>query len=221
MANHYGYVRVSTDRQAEEGESLGQQERQLAGYAMQHGRTLARVFREEGMSGSVPLGARPAGAQLLAALRPGDAVVASRLDRMFRSALDALTVVRDLQARSVSLHLLDLGGDVSGNGLSKLFLTVAAAFAEAERDGIRERIAGVKEDQRRRGRYLGGKVPYGHRVTEEGVLEPVAEQQAAIRRALALRAEGRPLRAIRAALAAEGASLSLDALHRIVREAPA
>src|SRR4051812_5019085 len=36
-----------------------------------------------------------------------------------------------------------LGGDIAGNGLSKLFLTIAAAFAEAERDRIRERITTV------------------------------------------------------------------------------
>jgi hypothetical protein len=34
--------------------------------------------------------------------------------------------------RGVKLHLLDLGGDIAGNSLSKLFLTIAAAFAEAE-----------------------------------------------------------------------------------------
>jgi putative DNA-invertase from lambdoid prophage Rac len=79
---HSGHVRVSTDRQAEEGESLGQQERQLVGYAMRHGWALDRVFREEGVSGSVPLGQRPAGARLLAALRPGDAAAAPRLDRL-------------------------------------------------------------------------------------------------------------------------------------------
>jgi DNA invertase Pin-like site-specific DNA recombinase len=48
--------------------------------------------------------------------------------------------------------MLDLGGDISGNGLSKLFLTIAAAFAEAERDRIRERIGQVKADQKARGR---------------------------------------------------------------------
>jgi hypothetical protein len=35
----------------------------------------------------------------------------------------------------VKLHLLDLGGDIAGNGLSKLFLTIAAAFAEASATG--------------------------------------------------------------------------------------
>ena len=71
------------------------------------------------------------------------------------------------------------GGDIAGNGLSKLFLTIAAAFAEAERDRIRERVAQVKQDQRQRGRYLGGRVPYGYRVGEDGALEPVPDQQAA------------------------------------------
>ena len=44
------------------------------------------------------------------------------------------------------------------------------AFAEAERDGIRERIGQVKADQKARGRYLGGKVPFGFRIGESGDL---------------------------------------------------
>jgi DNA invertase Pin-like site-specific DNA recombinase len=40
----------------------------------------------------------------------GDIVIAPKLDRLFRSALDALQVVEDLKKRGVSLHLLDLGG---------------------------------------------------------------------------------------------------------------
>jgi putative DNA-invertase from lambdoid prophage Rac len=47
----YAYVRVSTDRQADEGESLGVQERTIAGYAMMHGMTVDRTFVERGVSG--------------------------------------------------------------------------------------------------------------------------------------------------------------------------
>jgi hypothetical protein len=54
--------------------------------------------------------------------------------------------------RGVKRHLLDLGGDVARNGLSKLFLTIAATFAEAERDRI---------SQKARGRFLGGSVQFG------------------------------------------------------------
>ena len=50
-----------------------------------------------------------------------------------------------------------LGGDVAGNGISKLFFTIISAVAEAERDPIVQRSLDVKSDQRRRGRHLGGK----------------------------------------------------------------
>ena len=36
---------------------------------------------------------------------------------MFRSALDALDVLAKLKAQSVSLHMIDLGGDVTGRTL--------------------------------------------------------------------------------------------------------
>ena len=218
----YGYCRVSTAAQASEGESLDVQRRVLEGWSHMQGLRLDAVFVERGVSGSMPLVQRPEGARLWAGLRRGDTVVAAKLDRLFRSALDALRAVEDLKGRGVSLVLLDLGGDISGNGLSKLFLTIAAAFAEAERDRIRERVAQVKRDQRQRGRYLGGRVPYGFRVGAEGALEPIPEQQAAIRRAGELRATGAPLRAIQTALEAElGARVSLDAIARVVREAAA
>jgi hypothetical protein len=119
----YGYCRVSTARQASEGESLDVQRRQIEGYAHMHGLTLRGVTVEEGVSGSIPVHERPKGGPLFAKLQKGDVVIAPKLDRLFRSALDALQVVEDLRKRGVSLHLLDLGGDISGNGLSKLFLT--------------------------------------------------------------------------------------------------
>ena len=106
----------------------------------------------------------------------------------------------------MNLHLLDLGGDIAGNGISKLFLTIAAAFPEAERDRIRERIGQVKADQKAHGRYLGGKVPFGFRRGDDGELVPHEAEQEAIREMVALRAQGRPLRAIADAVAAKGAS---------------
>ena len=216
----YGYARVSTNRQADEGESLDVQERQIAGYALMQGLTVDRTFVERGVTGSIPLGERQQGAALLAVLKPGDVVVTAKLDRMFRSALDALDVLSKLKARGVSLHMIDLGGDVTGNGVSKLVFTILSAVAEAERDRIRERVSQVKADQKQRGRYLGGKVPFGFVLGADGALKPDDTQQAAIAVARRMRAEGAPLRTIRSALRDAGHRLSLDAVHRIAREAP-
>jgi putative DNA-invertase from lambdoid prophage Rac len=213
----YGYVRVSTMRQASEGESLEVQQRQLEGYALMHAMTIDEVIVEEGVSGSVPVMDRPKGGKLFARLERRDIVIAAKLDRLFRSALDALKVVEDLRQRGVALHLLDLGGDISGNGLSKLFLTIAAAFAEAERDRIRERVSQSKADQRKRGRYLGGIVPFGYRRGESGELVAHEAEQEAIREMAALRAQGRPLRAIAEAVRSKGFRISHEGVKGVLK----
>jgi putative DNA-invertase from lambdoid prophage Rac len=199
----YGYCRVSTVAQADEGESLDVQQRQLAGYAQMNGLVLEKVFVERGVSGSKPLDERPEGSTLIAALKPGDTVITPKLDRMFRSALDALHVLSAMKKGGISLHMIDLGGDVTGNGVSKLVFTILSAVAEAERDRTRERITEVKADQRQRGRFLGGKVPFGWRIGEAGELLPVPEQQQAIRKMVNLRGQGLSFRLIGEQIAAE------------------
>jgi hypothetical protein len=152
-------ARVSTTAQADNGESLRAQQRTLEGYTMMHNLKLDQVFVEHGVSGSKPLQVRREGKRLLAALLPGDLVITSKLDRMFRSARDALDVLDRLKKQNVS-HMIDLGGDVTGNGI-QAGVHDPEGVAEAERDRTRERIAEVKDDQRRRNRYLGGVKPFG------------------------------------------------------------
>jgi DNA invertase Pin-like site-specific DNA recombinase len=214
----YGYARVSTFAQASEGESLDVQQRTIAGYAQMHRFTLDQVFVERGVSGSKPLAERPEGARLLALLAPGDTVITPKLDRMFRSAVDALDVLGRLKQRRVNLHMIDLGGDTTGNGISKLVFTILAAVAEAERDRTRERITEVKADQRKRGRHLGGSVPFGFTVADDGMLVPDPAQQRAIRRAKVLRANGCTLRGIRDALARRGHKVSHVLIARLVAD---
>lgn len=214
----YGYTRVSTAKQADEGLSLEVQRRQIEGYCHMHGLELAELVVEEGVSGSKPITQRPAGGTLFAKLKDGDMVIAAKLDRLFRSAVDALNVVEDLKRRGIKLHLLDLGGDISGNGLSKLFLTIAAAFAEAERDRIIERITQIKADQRNMGRFLGGARPFGFEVVN-GELVPNEAEQQEIGKMQTMRAEGQSLRAIAAAVQAEGFNVSHVAVARILKEA--
>jgi len=188
--NVWGYCRVSCERQAEEGVSLEEQQRRLAGRAFEAGWVFAEIFVEQGVSGGIPLGDRPQGAKLLAAVQPGDIVVATKLDRMFRSALDALTVVKAFRERKISLWLLDLGGDVSGNGISQLMMMMLSAFAEFERYRIGERIRDAKRHQRSERRYMGGNVPYGWRRIGDGQVVEEPREQATIARMRALRAEG-------------------------------
>jgi DNA invertase Pin-like site-specific DNA recombinase len=191
----FGYIRVSTAEQASNGESLETQRSQITGYAMMKGWTVERIFVEQGVSGSVPLADRPAGDDLLASLEEGDAIITTKLDRMFRSAVDALQVLERLKAIHISLHMIDLGGDVTGNGISKLVFTILSAVAENERERIRERIREVKRHLAAQGIYNGGKRPFGHDVVHGRLVENAAEQ-AVLTRMRAMRAEGQSYRAI-------------------------
>lgn len=191
----FGYIRVSTAEQATNGESLDTQRAKILGYAMMQGWTVEEIFVEAGVSGSVPLADRPEGSRLLATVRKGDVIVTPKLDRMFRSASDALGTLEELKAQSTGLVMLDLGGDVTSNGISKLVFTILSAVAENERDRIRERIREVKRHLASQGAYGGGKVPFGYDMAD-GKLTENPEQQALIARMVAERARGDSFRKI-------------------------
>jgi putative DNA-invertase from lambdoid prophage Rac len=215
----YSYVRVSKDSQVEKGISLEEQERMVIGRAFEMGWVISETFVEKGVSGGTPFGERPEGRRLFERVQTGDIVIAPKLDRMFRSALDCLTVTRDFQERGISLWLLDVGGDVSGNGLAKLFLTMAAGFAEFERERAGERIRAVKKHQRDAGRYLGGEVQFGFRRNADGQIEENPAEQAALTTARTMRATGASFRTIAQALKTEhGITVSKSTLHIALKQ---
>jgi putative DNA-invertase from lambdoid prophage Rac len=189
----YGYVRVSTVEQAD-GESLAVQRRKIEGRALELGKTLDHVY-EDTASGSKPLEKRSQGRELLRKVQPGDTIVASKLDRMFRSASDALRVIDVFRRKKISLYLLDVGGDCTGDGIAKLVVTILSAVAEFERFRTRERILEIVADRRKRGLPFGGvRPPFGFTIGRKGKLQPVPKEQNAIRLIKRLREEGHSLR---------------------------
>ncbi|RTE92761.1 recombinase family protein [Bradyrhizobium sp. LVM 105] len=195
----FGYCRVSTAEQANSGMSLETQQQQITGYAMMKGWQVDGFFVEAGVSGSVPLVDRPEGKRLLQALQAGDVVVTARLDRTFRSAADALVTLEQFKADKIGLHMIDLGGDVTGNGISKLVFTILSAVAENVRDGIRERVREAKRYRASQQLFNGGKRPFGYDIEGEEKnkrLVPNANEQAALKRGLGMQANGDSLRSI-------------------------
>jgi DNA invertase Pin-like site-specific DNA recombinase len=203
----YGYCRNG-------GLSLETQKQQITGYAMMKGWQIAEFFTERGVSGSVSLADRFEGQRMLAVLQPGDVVITAKLDRAFRSAADAVGTLEQLKEDGIGLHMIDLGGDVCGNGISKLVFTILSAVAENERDRIRERVRDVKRHRASQLLFNGGKRPFGFDVEGEGKdkhLIPNATEQAALARGKALQSEGATLRAIASIWADEFGLKQFDA----------
>lgn len=205
-----GYARVSTEEQAREGVSLDAQTEKLQAYCTLHGLTLATIYRDEGVSAGKPLTDRPEGAQLLAQLAAGTAshVVALKLDRLFRDAVDCLQTARRWDASGISMHLIDLGGQAvnTGSAMGRFFLTVMAGAAEMERNLIRERTRTALAHKRSRGDRLGA-TPLGFTTSEPGApMQPNALELDAVRLILAARRKRKPVpfRQIAAQLTAAG-----------------
>jgi putative DNA-invertase from lambdoid prophage Rac len=191
----FGYCRVSTTEQADGGVSLDAQRQQITGYAMMKSWQVSEFFVERAVSGSVPLAERPEGQRLLAAVAKGDVIITAKLDRAFRSAADALVTLEEFKSQEVGLHMIDLGGDVCGNGISKLVFTILSAVAENERDRIRERIRDAKRHLAAQGIYSGGKRQFGYDIVD-GKLVPNISEQAALEQMRKMKDSGATYRQI-------------------------
>jgi len=219
----YGYRRVSGEGQ-EDGSSLDEQEVKIRALCALQGLGEPTVFGDV-CSGSVALGQRQGGKVLLEALRPGDCLVVAKLDRIFRSATDALVQADALAAKEVKLYLIDLGAEpLTGNGATRIFFGLLALVAEFERERIAERTADGRRAKRSKGGHIGGARPFGYRVQGKGkaaVLVPDEAEQGMIALARTMRREGRSLRSISEALKAQGHQLSHVGVARIVQASAA
>jgi putative DNA-invertase from lambdoid prophage Rac len=187
----FGYVRVSTVTQAREGESLEAQRRQVTSYAASKGLELPpeNVFVEAGVSGSIEFQDRPEGFKLFTLMVSGDMVIFPKLDRAFRNTRNALNVLHELKGRGISVHFIDLGGDVTGNGVGAIVFTILSAFATFERERIATRIREVKQMKKAQGKFTGGRRAFGYDVTD-GVKVPREDEQVVIRQMATMRQAG-------------------------------
>ena len=203
----FGYIRVSTLQQANEGESLETQLRQIQSYSVLKGFDipLENFITEKGVSGSLEFEKRPEGGRLFNQLASGDVLIFSKLDRAFRNTRNALNTLHELKQRGISVHFIDLGGDVTNDGIGSVIFTILSAFATFERERIATRIREVKQVQKTEGKFLGGFTRFGYRVSEEK-LEKDIDQQKIINEMKDMRRRGMSLRRI---------SSWLDKAHQI------
>lgn len=138
-----GYIRVS---------SVGQSTaRQL------EGQELDRIFTDKASGKDAR---RPQLEQLLSYVRDGDTVVVHSLDRLGRNLLDLQSLVQELTGKGVTVeflkeHMVFKPGEQ--DSMSTLLFSIMGAFAQFERDLIRERQFEGITQAKKRGAYKGRK----------------------------------------------------------------
>ncbi|MDA1354431.1 MAG: recombinase family protein [bacterium] len=155
------YIRVSTDRQAKEGDSLEEQESELKKFCEYRGFKIHKVFIERGKSGGNTN--RPEYQKLVKDIEAGkiNAVVVKKLDRLSRSLMDFEQLMIKLQEQDVGFISLRENFDTT-TAMGKAMLRVALVFAQLEREQTAERIKDVFAWRAEQGLYNGGTRPFGY-----------------------------------------------------------
>jgi site-specific DNA recombinase len=160
-----GYIRIShTD--SLDGTSLEVQEKRIKAYAELSGFKIDKVYSEI-CSGSVNFSKRPVFTKVLNDLKKGSILVVSRLDRLSRSILDTLELVRDFTNENKQLAITDIG-NCHTDGVSKVFITILSAVAEVEVNNISNRIKASKQIAKKEHKFLGGFAEFGYTRNSDG-----------------------------------------------------
>lgn len=162
------YVRVSTQEQAKEGYSIGEQTDRLQKYAQVHEWTVAKVYTDAGHTGSNT--DRPALQEMLADVKAGriDKVIVYKLDRLSRSQKDTLKIIEDiLLANNCDFESMTEKFDTS-TPFGKATIGILAVFSQLEREQIKERMSMGTSARIKEGKWRGGAtVPFGYRYNQD------------------------------------------------------
>ncbi len=145
------YARVSTSSQSPQN-----QIDVLTELANRQGYTIIKIYTDNGISGTKLTADRPALNELMtdARKRKFDMVLVWSLDRLGRSLKHCLELLQELQELKVDLFFQQQGMDTSTSS-GKLMFSMIGAFAEFERNIIRERVMAGQQRAKANGVKFG------------------------------------------------------------------
>ena len=190
-----GYVRVSTDKQADRGVSLEAQVEKIKAMAVVHDVELLDVIVDAGESAKDL--DRPGMTRILELVhsRAVGMVIVAKLDRLTRSVRDLAILLERFDKRGVFLVSVAESLD-TGSAAGRLVLNIMTAVSQWEREAIGERTRDAMRHKKSKLEYIGN-APYGFRLAADGKhVGPEPGEQAILERIQRLRKSGQSLRKI-------------------------
>lgn len=160
------YARVSSQEQAEEGYSIGEQEEKLKAYCVAMGYKVNRVAVDPGYSGASL--DRPGIKEVISDVKHGRCkkVIVWKLDRLSRSQKDTLILLEDVFfPNGCAFVSLNENFDTA-TPIGRCIVGVLAAFAQMERENIKARTMMGKQAAVRSGRFVASRIPIGYKLAE-------------------------------------------------------
>jgi len=192
MKKAIGYIRVSTEQQADEGISLEAQKAKIAAWCEINDYELAQVFVDAGISGK-SMDNRAGLQDALAATKKDMALVVYSLSRLARSTADCISIGELLKKKSCDLVSITEKID-TGSAMGEFFFTLMAALGQMERKLIAERTKMALNHKKAKGEVYSP-IPFGYSEIE-GKLEVVEAEALIVAKVLNKRQAGMTLAAI-------------------------
>ena len=187
-----GYIRVSTQGQADDGVSLEAQKAKIEAWCLANDYSLVDMFVDAGISGAA-MGNREGLQAALDAVGKNVALVAYSMSRLSRSTKDMLEIADQLERRGADLVSLTEKIDTT-SAAGKMVFRMLAVLSEFERDLVSERTKAALAHKKANGEKYAC-VPFGFQEIE-GRLEEVEQEARVVAEILSMREQGHTLRAI-------------------------
>ena len=162
-----GYARVST---------VGQDLETQIDKLIEAGCDPDNIYKEKQTGSSTKH--RQALSELKRAVRAGDTVIVSKIDRLGRSIVDLNKIVSELVEKGASVVFLDdnITFSEKDDAMNKLIFNMLGAFAEFEREIIVQRTTEGRERAKKQGRRFGRKISKSQRVAIDKALQMYDER---------------------------------------------
>jgi len=160
------YLRVSTDMQAKDGESLAEQEATCQAYCNFRNIPIANIYREEGKSGKDTN--RPQFQKMIRDCKLGniDTIIVKKVDRLSRSLIDFEKTIKLFEEQNINLISIQENFDTS-TAIGRAVIRIILTFAQLEREQTSERTIDVLKFRAEQGQWNGGYPPLGYDYDKE------------------------------------------------------
>lgn len=203
----YGYIRVSTAIQKEDGISLDTQTKRINDYCAYRGFEVKNIYSDAGKSGGTM--ERQALKDVLNALEKGNYLVVAELSRLSRNTKDALNILELVKNKGA--YLISLSPDIDfSSSIGEMMFTILLAFHQLERRQISERVS-VNMKNLSSQNQLRGKPPFGYKfISKDADMIKDEEQQKIIKKISNMHLAGYSYNKIASQLNSDGDNKHLD-----------
>lgn len=205
---YYGYIRVSTETQAEKGGGLDVQRSAIIKFAKDRGIELARIFEDAGISGTQEN--RPALDELiLETLQEGDSIIVHNTSRLWRSIFVQATVMKAVTNAKANIISIDEPSfdlyKYQKDPENFMITGMMGMLDQWERMTIARKLARGRTNKAVKGDKPSGLCPYGYRYTaDKKHVEPNPEEVPVIRYIFSEAQKGQSMAKIAEQLKAQG-----------------